>query len=1461
MTSNLAGIEPPLPTGNRSFPLPPSRTASHDLQQTPRSWPRQTFNPTPNAPPSSQDASEPAFKRQKTGVSATDSIGKTTGSSRSGLDISNAKNNKGALLGNSADSLPERESAEKEQQPSLFPIRSCRIPQPSGNQQGRALAIERATARDVVQVKPYVPEPPSFAPRFHQAGPADFFPWSGNHAEDVLNELSTKQGFYDKSPVSQNESNTARPSVWSSLKHKSGLQILSSLFVSALDQRQTHGTITSNSTFKPPPRVTLTDTKREAWLRDLANPSIPLRRLSRTIPHGIRGKILLDHCLSKDIPTSRAIWLAKCVGANEIRAFKRKGTGGVFTVGGEAKWIRDWTANVEQFLESILALCGSTDWRSKIDYGLRLVTHLYSEHLLDQDHYLDWLIGSFRDSDLDALPMWLQVTQIHQQDVLQCRQRGRRLAEAMLKHLDRASLPINHEVYDTVFKKLAKLLKTIMLSAPACLILPAGWNKYQDTIKSCLDKTESRLQSSFDNLSKRNWKIRNRASNQSSQPTKSHGQTIIMFLDSLCYDQSFGKIAGACLRVTDDYDLLVRTCIEWSSSIYRHGRSRAYAAARLLRIWKRKGVDLQGPIFNFLAASSDVPDLQKRDIYILLAELVRSQHLSIGKYLQWLIARGTLDGCHEPDPDGPCDINLLFELPLQGLPSHILNLRSMLLTTLGVPAERERDMIVAEKARIVGEIPDFFLLDASSGSGAGCDESALLSQTVKSDVALWIRTNLISRLQVYGKTESAFEDANQRITNPDKVASCLITLEQFHTIRRILEDFEDFTILADVLNILSNEVQGPILTAVSDTVNRYFDVFNAIGAADDIFRRLYHQVEEYPGPEFIEKAFLESLIDLACRLSNTAQEVQKLRKHMLVLVPSLSAVAFSPISDNMVEAVQSAEPTFPDEMDQMLASGTSMDKQTLTRVFGTIIGHLETSFEESSQLRIRFSQLLARLRKFGPKNFDALLKDWLQRWLRSDLQAKQGMVLSPMICSEVVSLKVVLDTTARLLSLEGPQNDRATLALDMLDMVTAASSRPMHVVDYRGYRLLDQLCRLVRVSSASIISLLSVVVGTCRVTEAPLRTRARARVEDLSVRNLIQSLVLQQPSTPREVASALPNTELQKAFWGVLEQDRLGESSHLDRHSRVSRLLNSTSNLNVPLVQLELKAILSDTGSSKSADDTVADSLVERATASRDDRIELWTCLASELPVPQAASVREKAEAQILYLGVTNTTLMCHRDKARLDALRAMIEAVGFSVSDAETLPFLDQIADGLSMICSSPQLDKDQHGHDDIDSDHVCQSIDVLISLLIIHQSTIQHPRFSQSALFQILISLSRLLIHPFLAFHPTLPSYLFDTLALLSDSFSEDTRTRCIRTLRDRHHSQDPRLRFIFGYPETVDSEWLQLVTKSSTIAEAKSEGVVMQPYSLRRWEMMQDATPISTENDTSVSLTLFGARKSVL
>ena len=187
-----------------------------------------------------------------------------------------------------------------------------------------------------------------------------------------------------------------------------------------------------------------------------------------------------------------------------------------------------------------------------------------------------------------------------------------------------------------------------MLLAPACFILPAYWSKYEGTIKRCLDKKDGRLHSSFDSLSRRNWRLRDRSLSMISQATKSYRQKVVVCLDSLFDDQNFGETARVCLRVISDYDLLIRTCIEWSSSIYRYGRFRTYAGARLLRIWKRKGIDIQGPIFKFLASSSDVPGLQKSDVYRLLAELVRSQHLSAGKYLQWLIARGTLNGHHEP---------------------------------------------------------------------------------------------------------------------------------------------------------------------------------------------------------------------------------------------------------------------------------------------------------------------------------------------------------------------------------------------------------------------------------------------------------------------------------------------------------------------------------------------------------------------------------------------------------------------------------------------------------------------------------------------------------------------------------------------------------------------------------------------------------------------------------------------
>ena len=230
-----------------------------------------------------------------------------------------------------------------------------------------------AQVKKDLRPKPYAVEVPTAAPRYFTAnrhekvyrdpfskglfsGHADFFPWSGTHHEDEWNTEAIQKGTWDRG--SQNEASSARLAIFPALKQKGGLNALSTIFMGVLNQRRHRGQITVPSTFKPPPRVTLTDTKREIWLKDLANPSISLRRLSRTIPHGIRGRTLLDQCLNKDVPTERAVWLAKCVGANEIRAFKRKGSSGAFVLGGELKWIRDWTVFVQQFVEAVVSAFG-----------------------------------------------------------------------------------------------------------------------------------------------------------------------------------------------------------------------------------------------------------------------------------------------------------------------------------------------------------------------------------------------------------------------------------------------------------------------------------------------------------------------------------------------------------------------------------------------------------------------------------------------------------------------------------------------------------------------------------------------------------------------------------------------------------------------------------------------------------------------------------------------------------------------------------------------------------------------------------------------------------------------------------------------------------------------------------------------------------------------------------------------
>lgn len=74
---------------------------------------------------------------------------------------------------------------------------------------------------------------------------------------------------------------------------------------------------------------------------------------------------------------------------------------------------------------------------------IRLATVLYAEHLLDRDHYLDWIIAGLEASSQSRIPMWILIAQMCWSDLLHCRKYGRRLVFALADHLDTVSFEVS----------------------------------------------------------------------------------------------------------------------------------------------------------------------------------------------------------------------------------------------------------------------------------------------------------------------------------------------------------------------------------------------------------------------------------------------------------------------------------------------------------------------------------------------------------------------------------------------------------------------------------------------------------------------------------------------------------------------------------------------------------------------------------------------------------------------------------------------------------------------------------------------------------------------------------------------------------------------------------------------------------------------------------------------------------
>ncbi|KAI6775485.1 hypothetical protein HG530_002243 [Fusarium avenaceum] len=1376
-----------------------------------------------------------------------------------------------------------------------------------------------APAKKDARPKPYTVEIPSLAPRYFSAnraettvrnpidpfskglnsGYADFFPWHGQHHEDEWSSEAITKGTWDKVNLNVPETSSAKLAIFPALKQKTGLNALSTIFMGVLNQRRHRGQITAPSTFKPPPRVTLTDTKREVWLKDLANPAISLRRLSRTIPHGIRGRTLLDQCLNKNVPAERAVWLAKCVGANEIRGLKRKGVNGAFVMGGELKWARDWTVFVEQFVDAVVAGFAENDWKNRVTYAIRLASNLYSEQLLDRDHYLDWIVSGIENSLQSRIPMWLLIAQIYWKDLLRSRKYGRRLVFALLSHLHVIFNDPDQDILVQLSNKLSTLLGTLVLTNPESFINPGAWPRYKDTLHVSLRSDHEPTRKALHTIHSRNSRL---VVSSTASPPAGRSQ-LVKLLDASLKECNDHHLAAKCWETSENKPLIMKTVVEWATSFHRPGLAKVYAAARLIRQWSQFRVNPTTPILETIDTIANQDSTRKNLVYHLVTELVRTGHFSVSQYMQWTIARGGYHNEAEIDPVfGPCSSRLLVELPLHALSEKKRAERGNLLRRAGNYSIIEEEQDIANAIKYVRHTVGLPLPPGDPLSERKPMSLKKLLQRIGSSSSA-LRSSIGAHLR---------DVLTGQLTSKNHAP---LPLSMYNSIRSIMETAEDYTMLSDVLAACTKTADSDVLASVADTVHSNLQIFSTLGSADGLFNSLVERLKlmnEEQG--IVPRPLLAALSSLAQRMAGHEVIASQLRQELLQSDRNNAIDACSPVSDIVAAPAQHAENELAEDVEKTLSSGTRLDPPTMNKLFRTIIPALERGWLKEDDTRRVFATLLARIRVFDAHHFDKLMTDWTSH-IRSMSGRSPLTSLFPLLVSTgCLAMPIIMSTASPpSASLQNSPSDPptrqygpATYLQELLQLVIMPLPVATGLSAEERYRFhTEQKCAKFE-QSKGLLNL----VRNALLEYSTLRTQANGIEFPLdnpacqeSLLETLRTLVLVDSSA---VSNALGIKSLPAEAVGLVRKVTTkllipGDSG--DTQISFDHILQIANELTLPFCQLKLNLDLSLPQPNSNDGQDQGSSRFEIFAKAMDRAIEagniMWTsllpCLSDDI------TQHLKSQAQTGFLDLipslkapefidTGSRQSLRMAENLLEVVEAIISGQAPPKMAQLSLGMVEKLTDLWEIIAAGPQERPNCHAA-------VLQHwLPAMLRFVTLHSLSSEPPSAPlptasatrppipavHDTRARIILVLCGLLLEletlpP--AIVGSLAQQVFDIAILLVDALPEDLRANCAKTilltpggLPNQGTSSDPRLYYLFSSlpPSLSDNLMLSHREKAGTAQGAVARGMGAQygigplvqerlsPFILRRWEVLSEPTPNVGENDTSLSLGLFEAIK---
>jgi mediator of RNA polymerase II transcription subunit 12 len=511
---------------------------------------------------------------------------------------------------------------------------------------------------------------------------------------------------------------------------------------------------------------------------------------------------------------------------------------------------------------------------------------------------------------------------------------------------------------------LTQRLNTLILRSPENFVCPSAWSKYRDSLQACLPAGDEARHNSFAAINLRNEQLA--AAANRSQPAARH--ILVRMLDGTLQASMSPELPQQCWGISKDKEALARALLEWCTSLYRPGLAKIYVTNRILQHWSTLGLDPTMAVLDFLEADACEDEPRKATLYHIVCELVREEIFSVPRYLRWLIARGGVRSSEDVSPTAPAPTRLLVEIPACALTPSQKSLRSAALrrASFNVADEaQDVDLAIRHVKHTLGlpmDPADPLLEHTPMSLKKLIRRISSANRALKAELGYWFRASFAAHAE-------ANEEGGQALD---------ISPAIFYAVRSVLEAADDFSVLGDIMKMLTKNASVEILAAISDTISRHFFIFSALGDTLPLFQSLHQRLKAADREQgFALRPLLASLVALAPRLPVMEELASQLKKDLALNDRQNPVDACSPVSDNMVARLQDDAGELHEEIEKLLAGGSSLDRNTMERLFQTIVQRLQASWDKAPDKQRAYSSLLGRLRLFNTQHFDGLMVKWL----------------------------------------------------------------------------------------------------------------------------------------------------------------------------------------------------------------------------------------------------------------------------------------------------------------------------------------------------------------------------------------------------------------------------------------------------------------------------------------------------